>query len=123
MMTLGIRNGEKRKTCQEDLVLYSSPLSHLTQYQIADNIQSHLCQETLLKVPVQSTKCKSLRIAACKAEFLHHPAPPLSMFDKLFNLTAASFAICKMAIRNTSSPLQHCLLEFPGSSPAVLDLN
>lgn len=73
-MTLGIRNGEKRKTCQEDLVPYSSPLSHLTQYQIADNVQSHICQETLLKVPVQSTKCKSLWIAACKAEFLHHPS-------------------------------------------------
>lgn len=54
-----IRNGGKRKTCQEDLVPYSSSLSHLAQCQIADNVQSHLCQETLPKVPVQSTKCNS----------------------------------------------------------------
>lgn len=43
-----------------------------------------------------------------KPWILNSATIPLSIFDKLFNLPATVFAICKMAIRHTSSPLLHC---------------
>lgn len=48
--------------------------------------------------------------------------PLLLIFDKLFNLSATVFSICKISIRNNPSLLLHCFLEACRSSAAVLAL-
>lgn len=108
-----------------DVLLLVWQNSHTIQLWCSLSMPQFIIESGLMhkQIPFFSKKkIQQKRSQSCKS-LLTSVLTPLSIFDKYFNLAAAGFAICKIAISNTSSPLHHCPLEFPGSSPAVHDLN